>query len=102
MQTVHVLIRMCTVLHKERNIYFLYNEKTIEFLEKLNKKTKKRIYEKILSTREDPFHYFERLTRRSDYKLRVGNYRVIADIDDTNNKIFVSVIGHRKNIYKEI
>jgi len=80
----------------------VFDEKAIEFLEKIEKKTKKRIYEKILSTREDPFHYFERLAGRSDYKLRVGNYRVIADIDETKNKIFISVIGYRKNIYKEI
>ena len=45
----------------------VFDEKAIEFLEKIEKKTKKRIYEKILSTREDPFHYFERLAGRSDY-----------------------------------
>jgi len=79
----------------------VFDEKTIEFLEKLEKKTKKRIYEKILSTREDPFHYYERLTGRGEYKLRVGNYRIITDIDETKNRIFVLVIGHRKNIYKK-
>jgi len=77
-------------------------KKQIEFLEKLEKKTKMRIYGKIVSTRENPFRYFERLTGRHEYKLRVGNYRVIADVDETKNKIFVLVIGHRKNIYKEI
>lgn len=80
----------------------IFDEKAIEFLEKIEKKTRKRIYNKIISTKEDPFHYYERLTGRSEYKVRVGNYRIIVDIDETKNTIFVLVIGHRKNIYKEI
>ena len=63
---------------------------------------KKRIYNKIISTKENPFHYFERLEGRKDYKLRVGDYRVIADIDVDSKKIGVTVIGHRKNIYRKI
>ena len=80
----------------------VFDEKVIEFLEKIEKSTRKRICNKIISTKEDPFHYFERLTGRREYKLRVGNYRVIADIDEIKNKIFIAFIGHRKNIYKEI
>ena len=79
----------------------IFDEKTVEFLEKIEKNTRKRIYNKIISTKEDPLHYFERLTRRSEFKLRVGDYRVIADIDDTTKKISVLVIGHRKNIYQK-
>lgn len=80
----------------------VFDEKAIEFLEKIGENTKKRIYNKIISTKENPFHYFERLSGRNEWKLRVGNYRVIADIDEIKNKIFIAVIGHRKNIYKEI
>jgi len=80
----------------------IFDEKAVEFLEKIEKSTRKRIYNKIISTKEDPFHYFERLTGRNEFKLRVGDYRVIADIDESAKKISVLVIGHRKNIYKEI
>lgn len=80
----------------------VFDEKAIEFLEKIGENTKKRIYNKIISTKENPFHYFERLSGRNEWELRVGNYRVIADIDEIKNKIFIAVIGHRKNIYKEI
>jgi len=80
----------------------IFDEKAVEFLEKIEKNTRKRIYNKIISTKEDPFHYFERLTGRNEFKLRVGDYRVIADIDESAKKISVLVIGHRKNIYKEI
>ncbi len=60
------------------------------------------IYNKIISTTENPFHFFERLTGRADYKLRIGDYRAVADIDSGNGTIKVTVIGHRKNIYKNL
>ena len=74
-----------------------FDEETIRFLEKLEKVNEERIFKKIISAKKDPFRYFERLKGRTDYKLRIGDYRAIADIDD---KIRVRVIGHRKNIYK--
>ena len=57
-----------------------FDIEAIEFLHKLPLKIKERIPNRIISTKENPFHYFERLTGRTDYKLRVGDYRVIADI----------------------
>jgi len=78
----------------------IFDEKAIESLEKLEYKIKERIYKKIISTKEKPFHYFEKLTKRNEYKLRAGNYRVIADVDEKSNKIIVLFVGHRKNIYK--
>jgi len=74
----------------------------IDFLSKLPLEIKKRIYNKITSTKEIPHHYFEKLEGRSEYKLRVGDYRVIADIDDNSKKIHVLVVGHRRNIYKNM
>jgi len=34
------------------------------------------------------------------YKLRVGDYMVIVDIDSTTKEIKINKIGHRKNVYK--
>ncbi len=80
----------------------IFDDKAIEFLEKLDKKNRKRIFSKIISTKEDPFHFFEKLTKRDFYKLRVGDYRVIAEINQKEIKILVLLIGHRKNIYDKI
>jgi len=80
----------------------VYDEEALQNLEKLEKKIRKRIFEKIISTKENPFHYFERLTGRSEFKLRIGDYRVIADIDEKTKKISILVIDHRKNIYKKL
>jgi mRNA interferase RelE/StbE len=74
------------------------SKEAIEFLWKVPKDTKERIIRKIEDASHNPFHYFTRLAGRSDYKLRVGDYRVIADID--SEKIYVRLIGHRKKVYK--
>ena len=78
----------------------IFDKKAIEFLNKIEYKIKVRIFEKIISTKEKPFRYFERLTKKNDYKLRVGNYRIIADIDKNSRIIKIILIMHRKNIYK--
>ena len=80
----------------------IFDDNALEFLEKLDKKNRERIFDKILSTKEDPFRYFEKLTKRNFYKLRVGDYRVIADINENEIKILVLLIGLRKNIYKNL
>ncbi len=80
----------------------IFDQESIEFLKKAERKLAERIWNKIMNTKENPHHFFERLTGRKDYKLRIGDYRVIADIDDNKKKIEVTLIGHRKNIYKNL
>lgn len=51
----------------------------------------------------DPFHFGKPL-RYSLYNLRslrVGDYRVLYHIDNEQNIISVSAIGHRRDIYEE-
>lgn len=80
----------------------IFDPEAIKFLEKSEKDLAKRIWDKIMLTKENPHHFFERLTGRKDYKLRIGDYRIIADIDDSRKRIEVTLIGHRKNIYKNL
>jgi mRNA interferase RelE/StbE len=77
----------------------IFDAKAIEFLEKLPKHSQERIFKKIQTTKENPHRFFERLTERAEYKLRVGDYRVIAEIHDKETVILVLHIGHRRNIY---
>jgi mRNA interferase RelE/StbE len=80
----------------------IFDEEAIKFLDKLPKDISKRIFKKIQDTKENPHHYFIKLTNRQEYKLRVGDYRVIADINDSEIIIYIITIGHRSNIYKKI
>ena len=80
----------------------IFDEEAIKFLEKLPKKQRLRITKKIFDTKPNPLHFFERLKGRPEYKLRVGDYRVIADIQNNELTILVLYIGHRRNVYKKI
>lgn len=77
----------------------ILSEKAANELRKLAGDVKERIKERLRLAQENPFHYFERLKGRSDYKLRIGDYRVIVDIKAETQRIEVTKVGHRKNIY---
>ena len=80
----------------------IFDEEAIDFLNKLPKEIKSRIFSKILCAKENPYHFFERLKGREDYKLRIGDYRIIADIKEDSKRIQITIIGHRKNVYRDI
>ena len=71
-----------------------------EELKKLPIDIQQRIINKLTIAQNNPFHYFIHLKGRPDYKLRIGDYRVIADINQKERTIEVTKVGHRKNIYK--
>ena len=73
-----------------------------DFLSKLDTEQRRRLYNKIMDASSNPHHFFERLSGRRDYKLRVGDYRVIADIGRIPNLIEITYIEHRKTVYKKI
>lgn len=79
----------------------IFDKKAAEYLESLDKETAKRIFKKIILSKEEPLSIFIRLSGRTDYKLRIGQYRVIADIDSSKKQIQIILIGLRKNIYNK-
>ena len=48
----------------------------------------------------NPFHFIKRKEGTDNFILRVGDYRVIVEIDLSRQIIYVVKIGHRKKIYK--
>ena len=80
----------------------VFDEKALNYLEKLPKDISKRIFKKLQDTKENPLRYFERLTNREEYKLRVGDYRVIAEIENNKLLILVLNIDHRSKVYKRM
>jgi mRNA interferase RelE/StbE len=80
----------------------IFDRKALEFLEGLPKELRQRIFERATAAKENPMHFFERLEGRQDYKMRVGDYRVIADIDHGTRRIEVTLVDHRKRVYKRL
>jgi len=78
----------------------IYDDKADESLRKLPNYISNRITEKISETKDNPRRHFKKLKGRPEYKLRIGDYRVIADIIDNELIILVLYIDHRKRVYK--
>jgi mRNA interferase RelE/StbE len=57
------------------------------------------IVKRLDSAAGNPSHYFIRLVNDPRYKLRVGDYRIIARIEHDKLLILVVEAGHRKNVY---
>lgn len=70
-------------------------------LKKLEKSIQERIIKVLERIRVRPDDFVEKLVGESGFKLRVGDYRIFLDIDNTKLVILVVEIGHRKNIYKK-
>lgn len=43
----------------------------------------------------------EQLKTSRFWKIRVGDYRVIYEIDRPSNRVVILFVGHRKNVYDE-
>lgn len=78
-----------------------YSAESLLQLKKFDKTVIKRIIKKLETARNNPHQFFRRLVGRPEYKLRVGDYRVVADIEEPRKIIFIRAIGHRKNIYEK-
>ena len=79
----------------------IWSEKSVKQLEKIDKKNAKKIYESVSDCIEDPFRAVMKLTNSPFYRLRVGNYRVILDLQQGKMIIFVVETDHRGKIYKK-
>ena len=40
------------------------------------------------------------LTGRAGWRIRVGNYRVIYEIDDVQHTVTILHVGHRRDVYR--
>ncbi|MEK6935503.1 MAG: type II toxin-antitoxin system RelE/ParE family toxin [Nanoarchaeota archaeon] len=77
-----------------------WKEEAVKDLQKLERDLGSRIYKKVNSLKENfDSADIKRLQGSDLFRLRVGDYRIIFEI----NKELITIlkIGHRKNIYKK-
>ncbi len=79
----------------------VFEKKALESLNKLENNIKQRIWDKIQECKENPFRYLKHLEEMPGFKLRIGDYRVIIDINNLKKTLIVLKIGHRKNVYED-
>jgi len=76
-----------------------FTEKTKKQLGKLEKPVQERIEKVLERIRIRPHPHVSKLVGFNSYRLKIGDYRLLLDIDPLNLVILVTKIGHRKNIY---
>ncbi|MBI3309412.1 MAG: type II toxin-antitoxin system RelE/ParE family toxin [Candidatus Melainabacteria bacterium] len=70
-------------------------------IKNLDKEAVKRIIEKLESLSNDPYpDGCKKLRSDLGYRIRVGDYRIIYDIDHPNLVIKISRVRHRKDAYR--
>ncbi|GBL42140.1 hypothetical protein EMGBD3_15080 [Nitrosarchaeum sp.] len=79
----------------------VWSEKSVKQLEKIDKKDAQKIYDSVLECVEEPFRVVIRLANSPFYRMRVGKYRVILDLQQNKMIIFVIESDHRGQIYKK-
>ena len=82
-----------------------YSERALRELKKMDKYTRQMIYswiDKNLNGCEDPRHRGKGLTakRSVNWRYRIGDYRLICQIQDAQLVILALSVGHRSTIYK--
>lgn len=76
----------------------LLHPKANKFLENSDKQLGDRIRDKLKDLRSEP-RKGKRLTGSDFWRLRIGDYRAIYEIDRDGEKVVVLFLGHRKNVY---
>jgi len=70
-------------------------------LSKIPKKDLMKILDKIQALAEEPHPVGSiKLTNDEKYRIRVGNYRILYQIENHLLTIVVVKVGHRKEIYR--
>ncbi|HEY9245401.1 MAG TPA: type II toxin-antitoxin system RelE/ParE family toxin [Candidatus Methanoperedens sp.] len=81
-----------------------YTSKSRKDLKKLPLDIARNIVLSINSIKDDPYAFVKKIKgtkRHSLYTHRVGEYRVILDIEDDCLLILVIEAGHRRKIYRK-
>ncbi len=77
----------------------LLTQRALKDLDVIEKQERSRIIKKLKEYANEPLKHARKLTipKIGTYRFRIGDYRVIFDIDGEN--IVILRIGHRKSIY---
>ena len=69
-------------------------------LASLDRSIAKRIHSKVGQLLENPERYVQRLVGSPYYRLRIGDYRIILDIQNEMLRVLILKLGHRSNVYE--
>ena len=80
----------------------IWSDDAIQDLHQLEHFIAKRILKKTRELENNPYKNIKRLTGLPYYRLRIGDYRIIFDIQQNKLIILIIHVEHRKKIYKRM
>ena len=78
--------------------HVIFSDLALKQLRKLDREMGQRIISTLERIRIRPDAYVKKLVGDEGYRLRVGNYRMILDLDKEKLIILVLRIGHRRDV----
>lgn len=77
-----------------------WKPKPLKYLKKLPGDVALRIWNKVDALKQNPFRYLEHYEGGDFYEFRIGEYRILIDIDFKRKILFIEVLDKRSRIYK--
>jgi len=77
-----------------------WTERAIRDLDRLNVPVARRGVAKLEQAAGNPGRYFRRLAASEDYKLRIGDYRLLAILSHETRTIYVERVDHQSRVYE--
>ena len=78
----------------------IWSPGALRAFEKLDRPIQRRVAAKLDQVAEDPRRWSTRLVGYPSFRVRVGDLRIIVDIDDVTVQVLVLQVGHRRNVYR--
>jgi len=78
----------------------IWAESAYRELKKLDRAVAKRVLDAVGKLEENPHRWLVRIVNSPYHRLRVGDYRVIVDIRESELRVLVLKVGHRRSVYR--
>lgn len=79
----------------------LLHPRVERFIDRLEKGIAERIRKKLRLLKDDPFRFLRHHQGADVFKLRIGDYRALVDVNYKQQIVYVRHLDHRKRIYKK-
>jgi mRNA interferase RelE/StbE len=79
----------------------LLNPKAAKELQETEKHVRDRIVESAKQLHENPDKIGKPLKQSDFWSLRIGDYRVIYEIDQNRKQVVILFVGHRSKVYDD-
>lgn len=78
----------------------LWSEVALGQMRKIDPSVRRRIFAKVEEAAADPLRVVTRLVGSPYSRLRVGDWRVIMEIDQASIRIIIIEVKHRRSAYR--